>query len=228
LPTGDIFRVWRCIDGTGGASHTFTVTFNTSTAAALFVVEVTGSQPGSPLDGGSSNADTASPFTSPNLTTVQANECLVSFCSSDSGQNPPSPTALTEANGFTIQNSETNGATSYTGGCGTKIVSATGTYQSSWSESGGNNWVISIVGVKEASAPLTYATTHYRWFNDDGSESTATAFANEDVQPTLATATPKRVRGQVAITGGPPASVQVTLQVRKTGESDSNWEDVDP
>lgn len=89
-------------------------------------------------------------------------------------------------------------------------------------------WVVNLLIYNDAAPPaVSYKQEHSRWFNDDGSESTATPFAAEDTQPTLAPGAAMRLREQINITGTPP-SIQVTLQVKRADESDSFWESIYP
>jgi hypothetical protein len=67
------------------------------------------------------------------------------------------------------------------------------------------------------------AQSHYRFRNDDGSETTATWAAAEDTNVTIAALTPKRLRVEIGATGN-PASAAYKLQYRKVG--DSTWRDI--
>ena len=66
----------------------------------------------------------------------------------------------------------------------------------------------------------------YRWRNDDGSETTATWAANENVDLTAGKDTNKRLRVQLDAQSGDPASAQHKLQYRKVGSSTGVWHDV--
>lgn len=72
-------------------------------------------------------------------------------------------------------------------------------------------------------AAATLDQTHYRFRNDDGSETGATWAASEDTPITLAKNTPKRLRVQIQSTGD-KASASYKLQYRKVG--DTTWKDV--
>lgn len=65
--------------------------------------------------------------------------------------------------------------------------------------------------------------THYRFRNDDGSETTATWAAAEDTPISLAKNTPVRLRVEIGATND-PASAAYKLQYRKVG--DSTWRDI--
>ena len=65
-----------------------------------------------------------------------------------------------------------------------------------------------------------------RWFDDDGSETTATALAAQDTAITgRAKETNTRLRTQIQTTGD-VASGAYKLQYRKVGDADSEWEDI--
>lgn len=64
--------------------------------------------------------------------------------------------------------------------------------------------------------------SHFRWRNDDGSETTATWAAAEDANVTIAALTPTRLRVEIAATAN-PASAAYKLQYRKVG--DTYWRD---
>jgi hypothetical protein len=71
-----------------------------------------------------------------------------------------------------------------------------------------------------AAAPATLTQTHFRWRNDDGSETTATWAAAEDTNVSIALATNTRLRAQVKTTGDAPATAY-TLYYKKS--TDSVW-----
>lgn len=66
----------------------------------------------------------------------------------------------------------------------------------------------------------------YRFVNDDGSESTATFLAAQDTDITRAKALNTRLRTLVDTGGTNPPTVAVTLQFRRVGDDDTEWEDV--
>jgi len=79
-----------------------------------------------------------------------------------------------------------------------------------------------VTGTFTTAAP-TLEQAHFRWRNDDGSETTATWAAAEDANVTIAALTPKRLRVEITATGD-PASAAYKLQYRKVG--DTFWRDV--
>jgi hypothetical protein len=146
--TGDHARFYYCQNGTGGASHTATLTISGATSLGISFLEITGAATAS-FDLGNGNADTASPYTSPAISTTQAAELLASFIAGNSGSNPATHA---ESTGFTIQSGteETNGVSFWTFGLATRIVAATSLYNSSFTETGASRAAVFIAGFKEA------------------------------------------------------------------------------
>lgn len=144
-------RAYYCANVTGGASHTFTLTLSTSGAPTIYMCEFTGAATTSPIDQSGSGNDTSSPYTTTGLTTTQANEALITFAGGNSGSNPATH-AESGLGSSTIQENITNGSSFWTGAIATKIVSATGTYTPSWTESGASSMHVYLVTVKEAAA----------------------------------------------------------------------------
>lgn len=70
---------------------------------------------------------------------------------------------------------------------------------------------------------VVYEQTHFRFRNDDGSESTATWKAAEDTDSNVSVLTPIRLRIQTDATGDAPSQA-LKLQARKVG--DPTWVDV--
>ncbi len=70
---------------------------------------------------------------------------------------------------------------------------------------------------------VTQEQEGFRFYNDDGSESAATALAAQDTNSSLAPDTPKRLRMLINAAGDPPSSAY-KLQFRKVG--DPSWTDV--
>lgn len=140
-------RLYYCQNGTGGASHTATLNVTSSAAHTVFFVEITGGLTSGILDQNNRANDTSSPFASPGITTTQADEILISILGGNSGSNPATHA---ESTGFTIDETVTNGTTFYTGCIASRVVSSTGTYNSSFTETGGTNTGVIIASFKAA------------------------------------------------------------------------------
>lgn len=137
-------RLYYVENAVGGASHTFTFASSGGTIKTLFVLEIKGLKTSGSLDANPAHSvDTASPFTSNSTGALaQADEIVVSGCILDGNG------AITEANGFTIADSETNGGVFWTGAMAYKIVSATTAQSTSFTEGGAGGGVVSIASFR--------------------------------------------------------------------------------
>jgi len=122
---GVIIGLWRSTTWVGGASHTFSVNFGGSADPSCFYAEITGTNP--VLDQSDSILDNVSPFTSPVINTTAADEVLISLYGCDGGLGSPA-----ESTGFNQIDFEDNNSLYWTGAMGSRIVSATGAYNASW------------------------------------------------------------------------------------------------
>lgn len=107
---------------------------------------------------------------------------------------------------------------------GTETAAQTNkTYTGTWSAS--FNRGCGMVMTFAVIPPVSYEQEGYRFRNDDGSESTATWKAAQDTDITLSKDVPARLRMLVDVTGAPGA-VTRTLQYRRVGDADTEWETV--
>lgn len=119
----------------GGSSHTFTATFGAAQdVITIWPVSISGGLTSGSLDLQTAvNEDTASPYTSQtSATTAQANEVLIA---STASLTVSGTEILTWGNSFNALDAQGN-ANYFTGGQAYRIVSATGTYQSSVTSAG--------------------------------------------------------------------------------------------
>lgn len=116
-----------------GAGHTFTVNLSAASFITLYVQEVLANNAnGILLDQVNGAQDASSPYgDSSTITTTIANEMLVSVGHWQAG-GLASPDTWTAGASFTMQENQTNVASIISGALGTRIVSATGTYNASW------------------------------------------------------------------------------------------------
>jgi hypothetical protein len=133
---GQVCGLYLCTNGAGGSGHTAIVSGG-ALYNAVFFLEVTGGALASLVDqipATQWNDDTSSPFTS-NATsaTTQAAEMCVAFTLTVSSSG--TETLNWSANSYTQQTALGN-ANAITGGIATKVVSATGTQQTSFTSSG--------------------------------------------------------------------------------------------
>jgi len=164
--------IFLCVNGSGGAGHTFTANLSPNSAVGLWVVEITGGALSGILDQNpAANSSTTDPYTSSVTGTLsQPNELLISqtltYTSAD-GE------VLNWGNSFTPLDAEGHGSDSVTGGTAYRIVSSATTYQSSFSASGGvtSGALTGIYSFKELGAGLISRTTQMSSRNALGSRS---------------------------------------------------------
>ena len=180
--TGQKSAWFVCDNGTGGSSHTWTVNTTGTNYITAYVVEITTTNgAGITLAQNTGKQDASSPFTSGSITTTTADAMLVAFLAGNSGSNPATHA---ESTGFTIRADQTNGPADWSGALATFLKSATGTYDSSWTETGAVDSVAFIAAFTEDAAAVTLTQARFRWRNDDGSETTATWAAAENTNIT--------------------------------------------
>jgi len=152
VQTGTKMRAYYCQNGTGGSSHTATIGLSTASPVTVLFLEITGGLTSGILDQSDLRFDTASPYTlAAGLTTTQADELLVSFLGGTSGNNPATH-AESGLGSSTIQIEETDGASFYTCAIATAVKSSTGTFNPSWTESGGAHAGVVLATFKAAAA----------------------------------------------------------------------------
>ena len=145
------------INGAGGASHTFTVTWTTSNNGEIWSAEITGADTAANDGTATSVNDAATPFASNNISTTNAADMLVGFTSTDSASNPGTFTYNNAAGNPTTgwakagTAEELNGATNFTGAIFFVVVAATSTtYHFTITELGAANAGCHMIALKEA------------------------------------------------------------------------------
>lgn len=121
--SGNSQDIYISQNGTGGTSHTLTVTWNTGTADPVVIfVEVTGVLAASyDLASMTQVANTTSPYVGTTNTLAQANSIVLFLAANgDDGSNDYTP-----SNGFTLIEQEADAALFWTGGVSYKVVSST-------------------------------------------------------------------------------------------------------
>ena len=159
---------YRCIGGTGGASHTATITFSGNSFAVLSLVEVTGAD-ASPADISTSVVDTTSPYTLASGALAQANEVVLAAIESNTGDNG----AYSESSGFTILSQESDMGNFWTHAVASKVVASTSSVTASFTRSGDDDAfdaALVIDSFKEAASGVT-GTVAYTNLNDSISAS---------------------------------------------------------
>jgi hypothetical protein len=147
--SGALARWYYCENAVGGASHTATLNLSGAAGVTVLFLEITGGVLSGILDQAGSRTDAATPFTlAAGLTTAQANELLLAGFSGDSGSNPATH-AESGLGGGSIQIEETDGTQFWTSAFAARIVTATGSFNPSWTESGASASAVALVTFKE-------------------------------------------------------------------------------
>lgn len=133
----------------GGSGHTVTANVGSSSDLLVFAVEVTGAATSNADDGVTRQASNADPYTSGTIATTVANVILIGLIGTDEF----SAVTFTANNSFTKILEELAG-TNFTGCIAYRIVSATGSYESSFSMTGasGNSKGIWVAAFEEGTA----------------------------------------------------------------------------
>src|SRR3990167_8926646 len=146
----------------GGTNHTFTLTITSAGQPSICMVEIRDAKLVGAFDLGARQADAASPFTSPGIATTDADEFLVGFMGGDSVSNPATHTAGAS---MTLLDQVTNGASFWPGATAYRIVTATGTYNSSFTEVGAGNgrvWIAAFKALPTVSSVTATGATFVR------------------------------------------------------------------
>lgn len=223
--TGVASSVWRA-KADSPSSGAITITFAANKAfAAWSVIEVDGADTSganganSVVQSAGAQADSGSATSAPvTLSTfADAGNGAVGFFFHVGIGSTPTATADT---GWTELNEATNfEAVGYGSQSQWRSDNDT-TVGPSWSVGGYSRGI----ALEIKAAPPTLDQTHFRWRNDDGSETTATWAAAENTGVSIAAGIPTRLRIQVQATNDPP-SQGYKLQYRKVG--DPTWLDVE-
>jgi hypothetical protein len=140
-------RPYLCINGTGGASHTFSMTNSGTSVAAFAACEITGGVTASLLDQiAGSLVSSGPPFNQPITTVAQANELILAFGMSNSSS---ATVNYTVGGGFTKQQEQTDGATVISLCLASLVVSSIGTVNPAWSPSAGTTVLSFTLSLKD-------------------------------------------------------------------------------
>ncbi len=143
---------YKCEGGTGGASHTGSMTFSGTAYPTLHLVEVTGAALSSPLDIVVSGSDSATPYTLASGTLGQAAEVVLAMCEINAVGNVG---AYSVSGGFTILSDEPDADNYWTSGVAAQVTSATTSVTASFTRLNGGATTLSgllLVSFKEAAA----------------------------------------------------------------------------
>jgi hypothetical protein len=153
---GVSMRPYLCTNGTGGASHTFSMANTSTSVAAMAVLEITGGLTASLLDQYvASVVSSGPPFNQPVTTSAQADELVVAFGVSNSSS---ATVNYTVGGSFSKQQEQTDGATVVSLCLATRVVSATGAYDPAWNPSAGTTVTAITLSLKAAAGGSTSIT----------------------------------------------------------------------
>lgn len=148
-----------CEGGTGGASHTGSMTFSGSAFPTLHLLEVTVAATSTPLDIAVSGSDSATPYTLSSGTLAQAAEAVIAMCEINAVGNVGS---YSVTGGFTILSEEPDADNYWTSGVAAQITAATTAVTASFTRTNGGAATLSgllIVSIKEATGGASYSLT---------------------------------------------------------------------
>lgn len=198
------------------SSGTFTITITLTTTGcdtAAGAVSYTGVADSDPLDSAVNN-NNGNSATATSGAAAPTGTCLYFGVVTSSQASP----AFTVSSPFTQRfELDTSVAWAPVNGCD---YIGTGSQNAQWSLTS-STWKASIATFREEASALEQEG--FRWRNDDGSETTATWLANQDIAITQPSATNTRLRAIVNATND-PGSKQFKLQYRKQGAA--SWRDV--
>lgn len=158
---GDGFYMgaWQCTNGTGGASHTATLTLNGSTICGLYFIEITGGLTSGLVDVSNSavDSDSGDGGFDAQVTPTAGNRLLLSFITGNGGGTV---TYDGTAQSFTSVTAETSGADSMSGQVAQRVVAANGStaYGPAFTASAGGRASVFTIALKEAAAGGTVNT----------------------------------------------------------------------
>ena len=157
---GAVLNVYECLNGVGGAGHTFTVNYSGSANRRMFFLEVVPSSGSLTADVNTSLADTSSPFTITSGTLADAAELAVLIAVSDTATSSLSISDYNESTGFTVDDFETDASARYGVFGAHKSITGTGSFTPSWTCTGGSTAVSILATYYESgSAGTTYTET---------------------------------------------------------------------
>jgi hypothetical protein len=135
--------LYRCENGTGGASHTATVAFTGGSAfGTVYLIEITGAAAAS-FDQTAQGADTSSPYTLTLPVLSQADEVIITLHGSGQGG-----TVTYLSSNTTIFSTETDGLSYWTSAVSKVVVSSTSAFTPSFT--GGDTATAQIAGTFKA------------------------------------------------------------------------------
>lgn len=211
-------------------SGTYTITIHHASGVSNYtlinVLEISTGGGGITVDKTSSGTvTTGTPLTcSVDTTGSAANQVAVTAMTVDSSDSNNNISTTNNINtGSTQSMLEQNSAVHISGAGDYKVVSSTGTITASYSLPNGHTDAVVVLATFKEVLTQTFEQEGFRFRNDDGSESTATWKANQDVDAQVSVNANFRERVLINVTND-PASKRFTLQYRRSTET--AWKDV--
>lgn len=187
-----------------------------SLAVAAAITSFRGCDTTDPIGNSSIDEGDSSSFTAPGINIATIGNGIIHYCASmadGTSISPPSGFAeLGEIqNSGDVREEHSWDTAESTGGTGDK------------SASGGNDrWIAGLIELNLGADPPEYDQLHYRWRNDDGSESAATWMESEDTTHS-GSESEARVRFLVDLTNGIEDSNTFTIEY---SDNASTWEEL--
>lgn len=153
---GDILlAAYVCVNGTGGASHTVTATFDEQATNTVWFVEITGADTSSPADGvahttGGGTAGTSMPGVT--VTTTNANDLILSFLGTYGFDTGTVTITANTGSGWAIIDSILTGSVSRHGASSYVVKSSTGSYADTYTSNSTDGFSVLTLAFKAASA----------------------------------------------------------------------------
>ncbi len=140
-------QLFSCVNGVGGAGHTFTTSMNVSGFMVSYFLEALNVDTTSPIEAYAVTAgDSVSPYETTSGTTTSTDELLVSYIA----ENGSGTASYVESSGFTVNAQQSDETLNYSGAIGSRVVSSTGTWTPSWTRTGANGGTVFVFGLKGA------------------------------------------------------------------------------
>ena len=204
--SGTVTYTWTLADGEGHTAHVFEMS-----CSGVWALEH--------INAGDASSGTVA--TSTNETSSETS--MVAFGGGGMNQAYAYSSATIDGSAVDQHASVVDGSFGSSGSLTMRVLNNPGTYNSAITFAGSGGWSADLIGFKETSS-ATIEQEGFRFRNDDGSESTATWKADQDVNITLAATTAFRLRMILNATGD-PASIGAQLECRykPSGGAFGSW-----
>ena len=145
--SGEKLELWRCSNGTGGATHSASATFNTNSFGSIYLIEVTDAATAS-FDVTNQGTDAASPYEISTGALAQANNAVITIVGNGAGNNPMNYAS----SNTTILAQEGDGSSFWTSAISKLLVSSTSSVTPSFTSAAAATHGLITVVIKSATA----------------------------------------------------------------------------